>query len=303
MKTAFSPADLQSSVIAVPPLCRNAAWQVDPAENSRLIRHIEAGGVSTLLYGGNANFYNISTSEYDTVLGLLESASAPDTWIIPSVGPFFGTMSDQASILARHRFPAAMLLPTSFPATPDGVRKAVESFVDRAGIPLVLYLKDENYVTIDVIKGLIASGAIAWIKYAVVRADPADDPLLRALAAAVDPSLIVSGMGEQPAIVHWKKFGLRAFTSGCVCVAPRRSHEMLEALRSGDLKRAEEIRDGFNRLETLRNTHGPIPVLHHAVAGAEIAETGPALPLLSDLDRQRQDEITAAARELRNRHD
>jgi dihydrodipicolinate synthase/N-acetylneuraminate lyase len=99
----------------------------------------------------------------------------------------------------------------------------------------------------------------------------------------VDPNLIVSGIGEQPAIVHWQKFGVHAFTSGCVCVAPRRSQEMLNALRAGDVAKAEAIRERFNSLEMLRNAHGPIPVLHHAVSLGGIAETGPALPLIANL--------------------
>ncbi len=283
MKTTFTTADLHASVIAVPPLCRDAGLKADAAENAKLIRHIEAGGVSTLLYGGNANFYNIALSEYATVLDQLAAAAAPETWIVPGVGPYFGTMMDQAALLATRKFPTAMVLPTLAVSSPEGVRAAVMQFTERAGIPAVLYVKDEKYVTVEVVKALVAAGVIAWIKYAVVRENPAADPLLRALVDSVDPALIVSGIGEQPAITHWREFGIRAFTSGCVCVAPRRSQEMLGALQAGDFPRAEEIRARFHSLETLRNAHGPIPVLHHAVALAGIAATGPALPLMADL--------------------
>jgi dihydrodipicolinate synthase/N-acetylneuraminate lyase len=298
MKETFSAGDLLNSVVAVPPLCRDRSWKVNAGQNKKLIQHIERGGVTTLLYGGNANFYNIALSEYEEVLDTLQTAAAPQTWIIPSVGPHFGTMIDQAAMLAGRKFPTAMLLPTLAASTPEGVRVAVLEFVKRAGIPLVLYIKDEKYVTVEVAESLVAEGAISWIKYAVVRANPADDPLLEALVAAVDPALVVSGIGEQPAITHWNDFGIRAFTSGCVCVAPRRSQEMLRALKAGDSAHAEEIREHFNRLESRRNAHGPIPVLHHAVALAGIAETGPALPLLTDLDAQTQAAIAQVAREL-----
>src|SRR3954464_10719445 len=99
MKVKFSPGDLQNSVIAVPPLCRDQSRKVDAEQNKRIIQHIERGGVSTLLYGGNANFYNIALSEYEAVLDTLEAAAAPETWIIPAVGPHFGTMMDQATML------------------------------------------------------------------------------------------------------------------------------------------------------------------------------------------------------------
>ena len=299
MKTTITIADLHASIIAVPPLCRGADLKPNAAENARLIRHIEAGGVSTLLYGGNANFYNIALSEYETVLDQLEAGAAPGTLVVPSVGPYFGTAMDQAALLARRKFPTAMLLPTLAVSSPEGVRAAVMRIVERLGRPIVLYVKDPGYVTIDIVKALVDAGAISWIKYAVVRPDPADDALLAGLVQTVDPAIIVSGIGEQPAIVHWQKFGIRAFTSGCVCVAPRRSQEMLRALQTGDVAQAEVIREKFSILESLRNAHGPIPVLHHAVAEAGIATTGPALPLMADLDAALVEKISPAAHALR----
>jgi len=298
MKTTFALPDLHQSVIAVPPLCRDASLKASVGENAKLIRYLEVGGVSTLLYGGNANFYNLAPSEYAEVLDLLSTLAAADTLVIPAVGPYFGTLMDQAAILAERKFPTAMILPTLAVSSPDGVRAAITKFVECAGIPAVLYVKDEKYVTVKVVKSLVGAGVISWIKYAVVRSDPSLDPLLRGIIDAVGPELIVSGIGEQPAIIHWKTFGIRAFTSGCVCVAPRRSQELLHALQSGDLAQAEANRERFNELESLRNAHGPIPVLHHAVAAAGIAETGPALPLLANLDAQLQPAVAAAASDL-----
>ena len=298
MKTQFTLADLHNSVISVPPLCRDTSLKVCPTENAKLIRHIEVGGVTTLLYGGNANFYNLAPSEYADTLDMLAEKAAPDSWVVPSVGPYFGTMMDQAAILKTRKFPTAMILPTVAVSSPEGVRVAVMKFVERAGIPAVLYVKDEKYVTIEVVNSLVTAGVISWIKYAVVRKDAADDPLLRGIVDNVDPALLVSGIGEQPAATQWKTFGVRAFTSGCVCVAPRRSQEMLRALQSGDFAKAETIRERFNSLESLRNAHGPIPVLHQAVALAGIADTGPIFPLLAKLDSQLEQPIRAAASEL-----
>jgi dihydrodipicolinate synthase/N-acetylneuraminate lyase len=298
MKTTFSLDDLRASVISVPPLCRDANLRSNAAENAKLIRHIESGGVSTLLYGGNANFYNISLAEYESVLDQLEAAAAADTWIVPAIGPYFGVAMDQAAILARKKFPTVMLLPTMAVSSPEGVRAGVLKIVEKYGKPIVLYIKDHGYVTPEVTRALVDAGAISWIKYAVVRQDPAKDDLLAELVQTVDPALIVSGIGEQPAIIHWQKFGVKAYTSGCVCVAPRRSQEMLIALQDGDFAKAEEIRERFNALETLRNSHGPIPVLHHAVDLAGIAKTGPALPLMRNLGDDLLDEIQPAAQGL-----
>ena len=65
---------LAASVIAVPPLARGADLTLNDAENARLIRHLETGGISTLLYGGNANLYHSSLSEYGDLLALLADA-------------------------------------------------------------------------------------------------------------------------------------------------------------------------------------------------------------------------------------
>ncbi len=56
--------DLANSVVTVPPLARDASLRIERAENRKIIRHLERGGVTTLMYGGNANFYNIPLSEY-----------------------------------------------------------------------------------------------------------------------------------------------------------------------------------------------------------------------------------------------
>jgi dihydrodipicolinate synthase/N-acetylneuraminate lyase len=298
MQTTFSPADLRRSVIAVPPLCRGADLKPSAAENQKLMRHIESGGVNILLYGGNANFYNISLAEYEAVLDQLEGAAAANTLVIPSIGPFFGMAMDQVDILKHRRFPTVMLLPTMAVSKPEGVREAVQRIVERLGKPIVLYVKDEGYVSVDVVKSLVEAGAVSWIKYAVVRQDPAKDALLEAISQEVPKELLVSGIGEQPAIIHRTRFGVEAFTAGCVCIAPNRSQEMLLALQAGDLRKAGLIRARFTKLEDLRNAHGPIQVLHHAVKLAGIADTGPQIPLLADLEETKQDAIAAASREI-----
>lgn len=298
MKATLTPADLASSVISVPPLCRNADFSLNTSANEKLIRHLESGGVRLFLYGGNANFYNISLAEYAAVLDMLESASGPDSIVIPSVGPYYGISLDQATLLKGRNFPTAMVLPATFPLKPTGVATALRHFTDRAGIPVVVYIKNDGYTTVADVKRLVADGCVSWIKYAVVRPDERQDPFLLDLCQEVDPNLIISGMGEQPAIVHAREFGLGGFTSGCVCVAPALSMQMLGALQRGDVATAERIRHLFFPLEDLRNAHGPIPVLHHAVALADIADTGPMLPLLANLPENLQSTIREAARIL-----
>lgn len=293
-----APADLRSSVIAVPPLCRNADLSLNREENAKLVNHMRAGGITTMLYGGNANLYNIAPSEYPALLTMLREISPEDVWMVPSVGPMYGTAMDQAAMLKDFDFPTAMLLPTLFPSKPAGVATAIRHFVEKSGLKAVLYIKDEGYITQELAAALVNDGLISWIKYAVVKEDPAKDAYLSKLITMVNTDLIVSGIGEQPAIVHLRDFGITGFTAGCVCVQPKLSMDMMHAIHAGDYAKAEEIRAVFKPLEDLRNAHSPILVLHHAVALAGIAQTGPALPLLTDLPSELLPAIEKAAKEL-----
>jgi dihydrodipicolinate synthase/N-acetylneuraminate lyase len=289
---------IASSVIAVPPLCRNPDLTLNRGENERLIRHLAGGGVSTLLFGGNAVLYHVPLREYAALLQMLEELAPPGALMIPSVGPAYGTMMDQAAILREFRFPTAMILPTRDMATSDGVATGVRRFVEAVGRPAVLYIKHDGFITTEGVQRLIADGLLSFIKYAIVRDNPSQDAYLRELVDVAGAERIVSGIGEQPALAHLRDFGLAGFTSGCVCVAPRLSMQVLGALKRRDYGEADRLRGIFRPLEDLRNRINPVRVLHAAVERAGIAVTGPILPLLSPAPEAELPVIEAAAREL-----
>ena len=294
----LSLEDLQRSVMAVPPLARNADDSLNAEENCRLIRHLEAGGITLLLYGGNANFYHLPLSEFEPALELLSTAASDTSLVIPSVGPAYGTMMEQARIARRFRFPTLMVLPQQGITTSAGVATGIRRFVEAAGIPALVYIKHDGFIEPEDVAALDRDGLVSAIKYATVRTDTSRDDYLRRLIQVVDPRKIISGIGEQPAILHLRDFGLGGFTSGCVCVAPRLSQAMLAAMRRGDWMEAERIRQLFKPLEDLRNAIHPIRVLHEAVDAAGIAKTGPLLPLLSNVEPKDQPAIAVAAKSL-----
>jgi dihydrodipicolinate synthase/N-acetylneuraminate lyase len=300
MVTTLTLERLASSVMAVPPLCRNADLSLNEAQNAKLIRHIEGGGIRTLLYGGNANFYHIPLSEYDQVISCLEQLAGPDTLMIPSVSSLWGTMMDQARIVRKHKFPTVMVLPQQGQVTSRGVENGIRRFVDAAGIPALLYIKNDGYIDVAEAAKLAASKTISGIKYAVVRADAANDPYLRSLCDAVDRRLIISGLGEQPAIIHMRDFKLPGFTAGVINIAPAAFAAMLKAIRAGNYAEAERIRMICKPLEDLRNEINPVRVLHEAVRLTGIADTGPLLPLMSNLDEKDHARVGEAAKALLN---
>jgi dihydrodipicolinate synthase/N-acetylneuraminate lyase len=305
MKTdRVSATDLGRSVISVPPLARRPDASLDEKENGKLLAHLRAGGVSTFMYGGNANLYHMGVSEYGPLLDMLQRLAKADDWVIPSVGGDFGKAMDQAAIAKSYPFPTVMVLPQRFPVVSSGVATGLRKIADAYGKPIIAYVKDLGYIEPADLARLADDGVIAAIKYAIVLDDPTEDRYLKDLLGRIDRSLVISGIGERPAITHWTAFGLRAFTSGSVCVAPALSTAILRALQASDPAQAESIRALFLPLEDLRDGHSPLRVLHEAVRLAGIAETGPLLPMLANItDTAILGDIAAAARSLKQAND
>ncbi len=298
-ETSHTSNWLGDSVVAVPPLAWNEDLTPNFAANETLLKHIEAGGVRHILYGGNANVYHISTSVFELVLEKILAAASPGTRIIASVGPDFGKMMDQCGVLHRLGNETAMALPFQGVSTQDGIEEALKRFGDAFGKPFIIYIKEDNYLRSDQVARLFDTKRVFAVKYAVPRTDETTDPYLDDLCRAIGAENIISGIGEQPAIAHIRTFGLAGFTSGLVCIAPNGSRRVLEACKGRDFDTADLYREHFRPLETLRNSHGPITVLHDAVGLAGVARMGPILPMLSNTTPELTESIAEAARELR----
>jgi dihydrodipicolinate synthase/N-acetylneuraminate lyase len=294
-------------IYAVPPLPRrrDAARSLDFDAAEALARHIAAGGITRFLYGGNAFIYHVTLDEYEDLLGWLDAfpgGRAP----IPSLGPSFGRAIDQARLLRRHSFPCAMMLPCGDPRDAAGLEAGIREIADAAGVPLIVYLKSEDGfgsdldAGLDAVARLVDSGVCVSIKYAVVRDDPKHDPYLDGLLRRVDRRRVVSGMGERPAIEHFRDFDLGGLTTGSGCIAPRRCAALLQACESSDWAAAEAIRDEFMPLEDLRDAWGPARVLHHATELSGLASSGPIPPYVSPLAAAQLDQLAPVARRLRD---
>ena len=192
-----------------------------------------------------------------------------------------------------------MVLPAQFPSTDAGVGRAIRKFSEALGRPVVAYIKAENQISVDTVGALVKDKLVCAIKYAVVRENPKVDPFLKALIDRVGVELLVSGIGERPAIEHFRDFGLQAFTSGSICVGPRGSMRLLEALKQRLYDEAETLRAAYLPIEDCRDAISPIRVLHDAVTLAGIADMGPMLPLLSNLDQAQRARLEPVAKALR----
>ena len=290
--------------------CRRLARRVDAlrsldfGQNERIVRHITSGGITRLIYGGNAFLYHLTLAECAQLLDWLANL---ESWVIPSVGPDYGRAIDQATLLRNHRFPCVMVLPYSDPRDAFGLERGYREIAEAADSKLILYLKDEeNFgkdkeTGLDSVARLVDDGVCIGIKYAVVRDDPSRDAYLEGLLRRVDRKFVISGIGERPAVAHLREWKLPGFTTGSGCVAPHASQLLFEACAEGDFKRAESLRSAFIPLEDLRDKWGPAQVLHAAVELAGIARTGPVPPFLLPATREQLERISPVAQTLLQR--
>ena len=305
MKTsAIQKTDWQG-VFAVPPLARHrdAARSINWEASAKIAAHIHKGGVTRLLYGGNAFLYHFTLAEFEALLDWLSSLDDA-LWAIPSAGPSFGRLMDQAPILRRYKFPTVMHLPCGDPRDAKGLEAGLTDFANACGLPLILYLKQENnfggdkLAGLDAVARMVDKGLCTGIKYAVVRQDPSQDAYLTALLERVDKSIIVSGIGERPAIVHLQQFQLPGYTTGSGCIGSAFTQRMFERCQAGDWAGAVALRERFIPLEDIRDALGPARVLHAATTAAGIAEAGAIPPFLTELTGEQAAALPAAVASL-----
>ena len=304
-RTPVIPADFQG-VFAVPPLARrnDAQRSLDFAQNNLIVEHITAGGITQLIYGGNAFLYHIQLAEFEVMMEWLSGLS-DELWVIPSIGPSYGWAMEQAATLSKFQFPCVMILPCSDPRDAGGLELGLREISEVAEAKLIVYLKDEtNFGSdkeagLDAVARLVDDGVCSGIKYAIVREGP-QDTYLEALLARVDRRFVISGIGERPALTHLRDWKLPGFTTGSGCIAPQLSKMLFEACKRGDFDAALNLRAQFLPLEDLRDKWGPAKVLHHATELAGIARTGAMPPYLSVLSSEQIEELAPVARDLMN---
>lgn len=293
-------------IYPVPPV----AWSRGPKrslsnqENEKIFNYLVTQGVKRVVYGGNAMVYHMSLPQYSEMVEWL-SGKTERAEIIPAVGPSYGRALDHAAVVRGRRFHSLLVLPsTSDPRDAQGLETGLREIAETAGIPLSLYIRDETnfgadkQAGLDVIGRLVDAKVCSTIKYAAVRTNPADDSYLRALLTRVDPSHVISGIGERPAIVHLRDFKLAGFTTGSGVIAPKLCRDLLNACRDRDYAKAEDIRQQFLPLEDLRDAWGPPKILHYAVALAGIGDTGSILPYLSGLSPAQLAQLGPVAKAL-----
>lgn len=309
MKTTDVSLEDLKGVFAVPPLARNEDKDltINIERNNQILEHIVNGGISRLLYGGNAFLYHLPLADYEELLAWMNDAP-DDIWMIPSAGPSFGRAIDQAPLLQQYSFPAVMMLPCRDPLSTDGLENGLRQFADASEKKLILYIKNEDSLGsdkeegLDMLARLIDDEVCVAVKYAIVREDPSRDDYLTSALNRIDVSYFISGIGERPAITHLQQWKMIGMTTGSGCIQPKLSNAIFEACLNEEDEKAQSLREKFMPLEDLRDAWGPASVLHSATSLAGIAETGPFLPFLSSLTKEQLDQLQPIAQDLVKAH-
>src|ERR1700754_3785376 len=121
-------------VFAVPPLARrnDSSRSIDFEQNDLIVKHISDGGITRLIYGGNAFLYHITLAEFESLLEWLGSLYE-ELWLIPSVGPSFGRALDQAPLLRKYGIKTSMILPCADPRDAAGLEQGFREIAEASG--------------------------------------------------------------------------------------------------------------------------------------------------------------------------
>jgi 4-hydroxy-tetrahydrodipicolinate synthase len=280
--SAVTPMDLVASVISIPPLARGADGRPCLSENRKLLAWLRSAGIHSFLYGGIANFFNMSVTEFPSVLDAIETFAGPEDWMIPSIGPDFGKAMDQVAILKGRDFPTAMLLPFA-PVMPAGVATGLRRLAEAYGRPLMLFFQSADYLKPRDIAALLADGILCTVEFGVRPTASGQNPFLHELLDLVgDTSHIIDARGES-SIHDTARFGLKGFTSGMSALAPHLSTAVLKAVVAGELGKAASLVQSFAAISDLRATYSFVSVLYDALRFADIADPGVVGPFYAPI--------------------
>ncbi len=209
-----------------------------------------AAGVQVLVANGNTSeFYGLQAAEAERAVGIAADCVAGRVPLVAGVGRSIG----EACALARvSRTAGADALMVHQPPDPFVSPRGVVAYVQRiaeagAGLPLVLYLRNEN-IGLAAIEALCRIPEVVGIKWA----SPTPLVLAAAMRRVADRRLAwVGGLAEVWAPPFYA-VGARGFTSGLINVLPERSVAIYNALEAADQPLAMRLIGEMLPFEELR---------------------------------------------------
>lgn len=283
-------------VLADLPVALRPDFSVDPGESLALARHVRQGGISGLLFAGNANLQSMGLGQFEAVAALAETAVEEGPVMI-GLGPELGRMLDQARLLSRGRLRSVLVLPILGPADTHGTADGIRHIADRLGGGVAVDLVRDNHLRPVTLRKLVEEGAVTAVRYSHVVTNPGDDGYLDRVIEILGPDRVISDAGEPALEDHLGQRGLGLASSGIAALAPRLMLRIASALRR-DPAEARLLLPPVLEMARIRAMLGPVQVLHDAVSEAGIAAMGPQMPMISCVKDKYRDPFRAAVAAL-----
>ena len=212
-------------------------------------RALEAGVHMPVVNGNTGEFYALTTDEACAMVREVTALVNGRAPVIAGVGRSIRDACRLAKASAAAGAAALMIHQPPDPfVAPRGTVDYVKAIADAAGLPMMLYLRNDTIGT-AAIADLCAVAGIKGVKWAT------PNPLKLAEAiAACDPDIVwVGGLAEVWAPAFYA-VGARGFTSGLINLWPQRSVAIHAALEAGNYKEANMLIAGMRAFEDIRAT-------------------------------------------------
>ena len=255
------------SGILVTPM--DAEDQVQPQRLKPIIARCAAAGVDALTVNGNTGeFYGLSFAEAERMQAEVPGLVAGRAVTIAGVGRSVG---EAVALARRAKADGADAIMVHQPPDPFVAPRGVVAYVNRiaeaAGLPLVLYLRNDG-IGLPAIEALCAIPAVVGVKWAT----PNVMVLAEAMRRAGPGVNFVCGLAE-PWAPPMAALGTQGFTSGLINLLPARSVAVRDALRRGDYAAARAEIAAIAGFEALRSEEQN---------GANVAVVKAALAMVGD---------------------
>jgi 4-hydroxy-tetrahydrodipicolinate synthase len=247
-----------------------------PQRLAPIIARCAQAGVDGLTINGNTGeFYSLSIAEAEKMQAEVPALIAGRAIVIAGVGR---SVKDAVHLASRAKADGADAImihqpPDPFVA-PRGVTEYVKRVADAAGLPVVIYLRNDG-IGLPAIEALCRVPGVAGVKWAT--------PNVMILAQAirrVGPDVnFICGLAE-PWAPPMTAVGSKGFTSGLINLLPERSVAIRDALARGDYATANATIAGIGTFEALRaeEQNGANVAVVKAALTLTGVDVGPARP-------------------------
>lgn len=226
----------------------DAEDRIVPARLAPIIARCAEAGVDVLTINGNTSeFYGLSYAEAERMQAEVPALVGGRAVVVAGVGR---SIQEACALARRAKADGADAVMVHQPpdpfVAPRGVTAYVAKVAEAAGLPVVLYLRNDG-IGLPAIEALCRIPGVIGVKWAT----PNMMVLAQAIRRVGEGVSFICGLAE-PWAPPMTALGARGFTSGLINIAPERSVAILAALREGDFARANAAIAAIGGFEALR---------------------------------------------------